>query len=260
MASPLGYVDRDYLECAAQLLRAPKEDSYAWMRVLPGHSVLDLGCGPGIDTLALAERVGSTGRVVGIDRDPAMLREAAHRAEAAHLGKRVVHQLADARQLPLRSGSFDASRSERLFQHLPDPATALAELARVTRRGGWIVVLDTDWGTLSLHSREIEIERRLARVHADHLLHNGYAGRKLYHLFQRRGIVELQVAVYPVYALDLASVRVLAVLDEVEAKAVDLGVLTPDELRRWRASLQALEEENGVFFTLTLVMVAGRKP
>ena len=113
----------------------------------------------------------------------------------------IVHHLADATRLPLRSGScHDASRSERLFQHLSDPAAALAELLRVTRRGGWVVVLDTDWGTLSLHSPEIEIERRLARVHADHLLHNGYAGRQIYHLFKRQGVADLRVAVYPVYA------------------------------------------------------------
>jgi len=48
-----------------------------------GHPVLDLGCGPGTDTLALAERVGSDGMVVGIDRDPAMLKEAERRAREA---------------------------------------------------------------------------------------------------------------------------------------------------------------------------------
>ncbi|MGQ0593639.1 MAG: methyltransferase domain-containing protein [Gammaproteobacteria bacterium] len=260
MVSALGYVDPSYLRSAAQLLCALKEDSYDWMQAERGHRVLDLGCGPGTDTLALAERVGSTGMVVGIDRDPAMLKEAERRAGEAHLGTRIVHHLADATRLPLRSGSFDASRSERLLQHLSDPAAALGELLRVTRRGGWVVVLDTDWGTLSLHSPEIEIERRLARVHADHLLHNGYAGRQIYHLFKRQGTADVRVAVYPVFAVDLAQVRVLTVLDEVERKAIDLGVLTPVELSRWHASLRALEDEDGVFCSATLVMVAGRKP
>ena len=259
MAGALGYVDPPYLEGTARHLRALKDDSYDWMQAQRGHRVLDLGCGPGTDTLALAERVGSDGMVVGIDHDPAMLKEAERRAREARLGTRIVHHLADATRLPLRSGSFDASRSERLFQHLPDPAAALGELLRVTRRDGWVVVLDTDWGTLSLHSPEIEIERRLARVHTDHLLHNGYAGRQIYHLFKRQGVADVRVAVYPVYALDLAQVRVLTVLDEVERKAIDLGVVTPAELRRWHASLQALEAEGGVFCTAMLIMVAGRK-
>jgi len=259
VAAPLGYVDPAYLKTAGQLLRPLKEESYDWMQLEERHRVLDLGCGPGTDTLALAERVGSYGIVVGVDHDPAMLKEAARRAREAHLGTRIVHHLADASHLPLRSGSCDASRADRLFQHLSNPAAALGELLRVTRRGGWIVVLDTDWGTLSLHSPEIEIERRLARVNADHLLHNGYTGRQIYHLFKRQGVADLRVAVYPVYALDLAQVRVLTVLDEIEQKAIHLGVVTQAELRLWHASLQALEAEGGVFCTATLIMVAGRK-
>ena len=51
----------------------------------------------------------------------------------------------------------------------------------------------------------------------------------------------------------------LTVLDEVERKAIDLGVVTQAELRRWHASLQALEAEGGVFCTATRIMVAGRK-
>ena len=259
VAGAPGYVDPAYLEGTARLLRALKEDSYDWMQAERGHRVLDLGCGPGTDTLALAERVGSDGMVVGIDRDPAMLKEAERRAREARLETRIVHHLADATRLPLRSGSCHASRAERLFQHLSDPVAALRELLRVTRRGGWVVVLDTDWGTLSLHSPEIAIERRLARVNADHLLHNGYAGRQIYHLFKRQGVADLRVAVYPVYAMDLAQVRLLTVLDEIERKALDLGVVTQAELRRWHASLQALEAEGGVFCTATLIMVAGRK-
>lgn len=85
MASPLGYVDPAYLKSAAQVLRALKKDSYDWMQAERSHRVLDLGCGPGTDTLALAERVGSDGMVVGIDRDPAMLKEAERRAREARL-------------------------------------------------------------------------------------------------------------------------------------------------------------------------------
>ncbi len=93
----------------------------------------------------------------------------------------------------------------------------------------------------------------------DHLLRSGYAGRQIHHLFKRQGAADVRVAVYPVFAVDLAQVRLLTVLDEVERKAIDLGVVTQAELRRWHASLQALEAEGGVFCTVTLTMVAGRK-
>lgn len=255
-----GYVDPGYLRGAAELLAPVKAQSYAWMEIEPGHQVLDLGCGPGSDTVALAPRVGAAGRVIGVDSDRGMLAEARLRAEEAGVGAWVLHQLASARALPFRSDFFHASRSERLFQHLPDPEGVLREMLRVTWRKGWVVVLDTDWGALSLHSKETDLERRLARVHAERLLHNGYAGRQLYHLFKRQRLAEIRIEVYPVYMVDLAQIRALTVLDEVEQAAVNDGLLSGPELERWHASLAELDAEEGLFCTATLVMVRGRKP
>ena len=67
------------------MLHALKEDSYDWMQAERGHRVLDLGYGPGTERLALAERVGSDGMVVGIDRDPAALKETERRTREARL-------------------------------------------------------------------------------------------------------------------------------------------------------------------------------
>ena len=75
--------------------------------------------------------------------------------------------------------TFDACRAERLFQVLPrvvDPQQVCTEITRVLKPGGWLVALDADWGTWSMDSGEVELERRLARFFADHLRPNGYAG------------------------------------------------------------------------------------
>ena len=83
MVKQNGYTDTDYLQIAGDLLRRVKEGSYALMGVGPGQKVLDMGCGPGTDTLALAHVVGAHGQVVGVDFDAAMVVEADQRAERA---------------------------------------------------------------------------------------------------------------------------------------------------------------------------------
>ena len=207
------------------------------MHLQPGHTVLDVGCGPGTDTLALAGLVGPSGRVVGVDADAAMVAEADRRAEQAGCGAWCRHQQADAMALPLETGVFDACRSERLFQHVHNPAAILAEIARVTRPGGWVVVLEPDWDTLSLDSPEVEIERRLARVRAEHMTNNGYAGRQLYGLFKRQQFSEITVELHPLFLTSYALFRSATVMERVKRDAKAAGLLSEEELQRWQQHL-----------------------
>lgn len=56
MSQRVGYVDAEYLRSAGDHLREFKELTYRSMRVETGHSVLDVGCGPGTDTIPLAQQ------------------------------------------------------------------------------------------------------------------------------------------------------------------------------------------------------------
>src|SRR5262249_8230525 len=171
---PKGYVDAAYLDLHKVLLGRAKQASYALLDLAPGHRVLDLGCGPATDTLALGRLVGESGEVVGIDHDAEMVAEATRRAAAAGLDAWVKHRQAEATRRPLESEVFDAARSERVLQHLLDPEGALAEMVRVTKPGRPIVVSDPDWGTLSIDTPEVELERRLARFLVDRCMNNPF--------------------------------------------------------------------------------------
>src|SRR4051812_30645742 len=119
--STKGYVDTEYLRIMAELLEEPKRQTYRQMHIEKGYKLLDVGCGPGTDSIALAELVGSTGEVVGVDFDPAMVADADRRAEKAGVSGWVHHKEADASAMPFAAGAFNSCRSERLFQHALNP-------------------------------------------------------------------------------------------------------------------------------------------
>ena len=259
MSQPKGYVDSEYLQAAARLLHQAKQRSYVFMQIQSGYQVLDVGCGPGTDTIALGQIVGSTGQVSGVDYDAAMVAEANQRAENSGVSAWVKHQQADATALPWEANEFDACRSERLFQHLFNPEQALAEMARVTKPGGWVVVLDTDWGSLSTDTEETDIERRLARVLAERCLHNGYSGRQLCRFFKRRNLEDITIEMFPTFVTSYALARQMATLDKIEKEALAAGIITEQELERWHISLERADTEGVFFGGVSMVLVGGRK-
>ena len=259
MAKPKGYVDAEYLEAAGKMSFPHKTKSYELMQIREGDQVLDVGCGPGIDTINLAQFVKSTGKVVGVDNDQEMIILADKRAESAGVSDRVSHRRADAAQIPFEANVFDSCRCERLFQHLTQPEKALKEMIRVTKSGGWVVVLDTDWGTLSVDTPEPDIARRLWDLHAAKITNNGFAGRKLYCMFKQQELTEIEVEPYVVHSNDYGFARWMICADELEQLALSSGVISTEELDRLNEGFNKADEEGTYFGTLGGVMVAGCK-
>ncbi|ARN83126.1 class I SAM-dependent methyltransferase [Methylocystis bryophila] len=104
----------------------------------PDSDVLDVACGPGILACAQAPLSRS---VTGVDITPAMIEQAHARQAAAGL-ENMAWRVGDAIALPFESGSFDRVTTRYSFHHMPDPAATLAEMVRVCRSEGRIVVID----------------------------------------------------------------------------------------------------------------------
>jgi arsenite methyltransferase len=109
--------------------------------VRPGQTVLDLGSGPGLDSLLVARRLGATGMVVGVDLCPEMVEKA--RRNARLLGLRNVEFVqAGIEKVPLPDGSVDVVISNGVLNLCPDKPAVLAEALRVLRPGGRLQMAD----------------------------------------------------------------------------------------------------------------------
>lgn len=142
LSTGLGYkaVDLDLLPEGTDLglgCGAPLEH----LELQPGETVVDLGSGAGIDALIAARDVGPDGHVIGIDMTPEMLAKARSNASAAG-ADHVEFREGRLEALPVDDGSVDAITSNCVINLVPDKSKVFAEIARVLKPGGRLVVSD----------------------------------------------------------------------------------------------------------------------
>lgn len=118
-------------------IAASVEETLKRVHPIQGERVLDVGCGTGLLLERIVDRYPDS-QVTGVDLSPAMVAQASRR-----LARRVTLEVADAEALPFSTHSFDLVLSVSSFHFWPAPKDALAELRRVLRPGGRLVI--TDW-------------------------------------------------------------------------------------------------------------------
>jgi SAM-dependent methyltransferase len=132
----------------------------------PGDRVLDAGCGPGFYVAETLERVGPGGSVVGVDASPPMLALAAKRSEGHD---NVSFHEGDVTALPVADADFDRALSVQVLEYVTDIPAALAELHRVLKPGGPVLLWDVDWATVSWRSDDPARMERVLRGWDEHL-------------------------------------------------------------------------------------------
>ncbi len=155
------------------------------LNLRPGDRIVDVGCGTGDTTRALARIVGPQGAVIGLDPSDTMLAEGRRRTVDQSLS--VQFRSGDIARLELDDGACDGAHCERVLQHVEAADLAIGELVRVTRPGGRIVVIDTDWGMHAIHGADPRLTALVVDAWAANAA-NGWSGRRLPALFADAGM------------------------------------------------------------------------
>ena len=219
----------------------------------PGERILDVGCGPGYYVAELAEETGPEGSVTGVDQSPAMLAVARRRAEG--LGN-VSFAEGDATALPVEDASFDAAVSVQVMEYVPDVPAALAELRRVLRPGGRVVLWDVDWSTASWHSEDPERMSRVLAVWDQHLMHPALP-RRLGALLREAGFTAVEMEGHSFATAELTPEAYGgSLIDIVEPFVVQCG--HEEDARAWAAEQRELGERGEFYFAVTQVRFSAR--
>jgi ubiquinone/menaquinone biosynthesis C-methylase UbiE len=224
------------------------------LNMQPGTHLLDVGCGTGDDARAMAELVGANGRVVGVDNSQAMIAEAERRGTGKPLP--IEFRVADAMHLPFADNSFDGARADRSPMHIPDPRQTLAEMVRVVKPGGRVVVFEVDFETLVLDVDEKALAREMVRCWCDGF-RDGWLGRRFPWMFRQAGLKE--VTTVPHVLVLTPALALLLVGETTVNRAVAQGILTPAEGQVWLGHLDEVQRQGRFFSTMTGFLVAGQK-
>lgn len=226
-----------------------KAESFALLELTEGDQVLDVGCGTGEDVRALARLVPGVA-VVGLDTSERKIAQA--QARTLGVPRPVEFRVGDAGRLPFDDATFDACRADKVFHHLTDPPKALAEMIRIARPGGRIVVSDADYETLAVAAPDLALTRRILHAFADGLPH-GWMGRQLVPLFRESGLTDVVVRPYTAVVTEYAE-DVLRLREKAEA------AVSAREAAAWLASLEDAHRAGRFFCALTVFTVRARKP
>ncbi len=226
------------------------EASLATLAPEPGERTLDVGCGLGQLTRAIAARTGA--RTLGIERSAEQLARARALAAEAGEDERVEFREGDALALPLAEdewGAFDCAHARFLLEHVPEPAGVVAQLARAVRRGGRVVLEDDDHEQLRLWPEppHVAVVWRAYQRTYDRLGNDPIVGRRLVQLLAGAGLRPRRTAMLPFGAGSgqpsfAPLVRNLAdILRGAREAILDSGGATTDELHGALAALAAFE-------------------
>ena len=221
-----------------------------------GESVLDVGSGPGFLAESVADSVGSSGCVVGIDISDDLVERSKRRNVRSWLSFRT----GDATDLEVPDNTYDAVVCTQVAEYIADIDAVVSEVERVLKPGGRCVFVATDWDGVIWHSGHPERTRRIMRSWEAHCAHPRLPRFLKGHLL-KAGLQLQGASVFPILNLtwgdDSYSKGLSALIRDFVSSR---GSVDAESVSSWYQELSELNDAGQYFFSSARFIFCGRKP
>lgn len=242
-----------YLEDTARIMKNLKEHSYQPFQHIASGTIADLGCGTGIDVINMAQLLGDNLKVVGIDHDPVMIDKA--RTAAAQVTN-AAFQLGEVSPLPFTGEALSGVRAERLFQHLSNSETVIGEIKRVMQPGAPLVIVETDWNSLSFYNGDPAIDKKLNRYLTEEKVKNGFAAKKLTGYLEQGSFSDIKLEVFPFVLRSLKEAFDYLWINIMIQEMAEKNYISVLEKETFMSALQSADANQHFACSINIVVVS----
>lgn len=228
--------------------RAYKSLAFAQLQIDTAQTVADVGCGPGTDLPEFATATGPTGVVIGLDHDPEAVSMAAATVQAFPWAD---VRVADIHGTGMPTASADRVHTDRVLQHVADPAAVVREARRLLRPGGRAVFAEPDFDTLVIDYPDTRVAQTYRSFVTERVIRNAAIGRALPRLAMHAGFSSVRITPVTTHFTDASAADELLGLARVTHRALAAGYLDERVSADW---LDYLATEP-FFAALTLFVV-----
>lgn len=235
---------------------AVKQYSYGFFEQITKGNIVDLGCGSGIDVCEMAEKMGPSVQITGVDHDSEMIKVA---REKAIKQVNTTFICSEASPLPFEKESVDGLRAERLMQHLKNPKEVTGEIHRVLKKNAPVVIVETDWQGMTCYTGHTVVENKIQQYLVQEKTNNGLASRRILDYLKQQSFKGAKKSIFPILLSSLKEANAVLKLEEIVAEMKNKNQLDSAEVEGFISTLREQDAENSFACSVDLLVFSAVK-